>query len=170
MVIPDQRLLFNPYTVLNWARGSSSPYNMSRTDKATLASIATGFTGSSGQAQAILRRVFDEVTGADYSGDSTRARMSTQEVPAPGISHFALYPNPANEGVFFVSANMPGLKDARAAIKVYDLTGKRRLDVERRLNDDVPISINLEGLGNGIYFMELQLDGFPAQFQKLIIE
>ncbi len=41
---------------------------------------------------------------------------------------------------------------------------------KRLLKDDSPISFSLENMKNGIYFMELKMEGFQTQFQKLIVQ
>jgi len=156
--------------VLNWSNGSGTPNNMSASDKAVLNSIASGFSGSSGQAQAILKKIFNEIIGPEYVSDTVFSRLRQPENEISGTPMFNLYPNPVNSGIVLVSSNIKGLDNLKATLRIVDLSGKTMLQTEKNFKDDSPISFSLENMKNGIYFMELKMEGFQTQFQKLIVQ
>jgi len=73
-----------------------------------------------------------------------------------------IYPNPANETIYLKS------KDAVAAIKVYDITGK----MVKEMKYETPItntSLDVRGLTVGMYFMEATAKGKVPLMEKMVI-
>ena len=72
------------------------------------------------------------------------------------------YPNPANETIYLKS------KDAVAAIKVYDITGK----VVKELKYETPTintSLDVRDLTDGMYFIEATAKGKVPLMEKMVI-
>jgi len=70
----------------------------------------------------------------------------------PGISSFAIYPNPAKTQLFILSKNN---NIENADIRICDALGRTVLIKQITLNGSSSAQLSLDGINNGIYFMKI---------------
>lgn len=77
-------------------------------------------------------------------------------------ANFNIYPNPAQSMI-----NIESSLNGKAQINIFDMTG--RCVKEISANDMSKVSVNVEDLNKGVYFISIQQDN-SYNIQKLVIE
>ncbi|HEY1045213.1 MAG TPA: choice-of-anchor D domain-containing protein, partial [Bacteroidia bacterium] len=113
----------------------------------------------------ILNNDFDEASYTFKIQGNATANTSIDETIMTALN---IYPNPSNS-----SANIEiGLvNDSKVTVNVYDAQGKLVIDAKSYELSAGTQSIELEtsGLGNGIYFIELTIDGKTSRYRLAVM-
>lgn len=95
-----------------------------------------------------------EIERIEFNNSSTLSNNSFNS----NTSKVSLYPNPANESISFTSF------DEVESVSIYDITGKKVIDVVMFTNN----SINVSDLNSGIYFTQITLLNGSSKTIKFI--
>jgi hypothetical protein len=109
-------------------------------------------------------RIYNRVL-TDCEIDSVCANRSiTGIVELPSQMDFRVYPNP-NPGTFTIALNEPA--NAGIVFRITDLTGRMMME-QNVVPADVTQYIQTGGLPNGLYFLELVLDGHVIGVERFV--
>ena len=97
-------------------------------------------------------------------GETTIVPFTTplEEALVEMEANFNIYPNPAQSMI-----NIESSLNGKAQINIFDMTGRCMKEVSA--NDMSKVSINVEDLNKGVYFISIQQDN-SYNIQKLVIE
>ena len=83
------------------------------------------------------------------------------------MDNLVLYPNPARDRV---NIRLPNLDIQKGTVHIYNVFGQQILTTSiDELHQDA-LTIDLEGFENGIYVMDVQLNGLPTISRRFIVE
>jgi hypothetical protein len=87
---------------------------------------------------------------------------------APTAEDFQFSPNPAND---FMNITFALNKSARVGIALYDLTGRmmKMISEDRKISGMHKELIDLRGISNGIYLLQVTVDDVPITSKRIII-
>lgn len=86
-----------------------------------------------------------------------------------GMPTLQIYPNPSTNGTILISGNFDGDAGTLALVRVYSLVGGLTKEKRVLINEDNKINLEFGNLENGVYFVEVEIEGTEKQFAKLII-
>lgn len=100
----------------------------------------------------------------DVWGVTTLVHFTTpkEEAVEEIEANFNIYPNPAKSSI-----NIESSLKGKAQVNIFDMTGRNVKQVS--VNDMSKVSINVENLNKGVYFISIQQDD-NSSIQKLVVE
>lgn len=110
----------------------------------------------------LLPRNNDDFVGINIELDSTQLPLSPLGIPESDMNYFKVLPNPASDyvNVFANISNEP-------EIRIYNIGGKIVANLKLIEN---PQLFNVSGFNNGVYIMQLIVDGRIIQSTQIIIQ
>ena len=156
--------------ILDWYENGISPFNMSVTDSIAINDLAYSGTKSSSQAKALMLLVYDKSIHTKIPNDTGARKIEHPYTQIAGTSQFVMYPNPASQGSVIINTMIEGLQDSYATIRIYDVLGNLLNDNKYAIDKNNSISLPINNLSSGVYQVELVIDKYPIQSQKLVIQ
>ena len=83
------------------------------------------------------------------------------------LDQYELFPNPAKNEVF---VNLNKASGHRAILQIHDTFGRTLIEKQIQNIPDSPISLELTGLENGLYFLSIKIDEMKIITKRFVIE
>ena len=155
--------------ILNWANEGRTPFEMTESERTIINEIANNYTGSTGQAQSLLKMVYNEEVNPWQPSDSSDARFAGALEETFFENPIEIFPNPVCKGSFKLISTFENSIGCEATISLFDLEGKLNYETHSTFNDENATQVNIGDLANGIYMVKVEVANLSPLFKKLVV-